>query len=1248
MKMSKPVLIDTCRKLYQSQDWLQLLDVVERAIKQKRGNVDALVLNMAGAAARAVGDRTKAERYWLKAYEKDPINAHVLNNLGIVYRETGRLDTALEYFKKAVAVTPTATFLNNIGVLYYNLRRFNDAVAAYKQAVEIDPQYADAWANLGNSLKDLHQPVQAEKAYEKALAIKPDSGWALSCMAHIQQKLTNQDKAIEYAERARALEPENAEIQLTALNTMLPLRPETEQQGAHYVRAFSKRLDELYLWAKQGVRLKNLGERVGYSQPYFIAYRKGNHKDVLSRYGRLMTEAVKEFRPHAKISTDKWSRSRKIRICIISGFVFRHSVWDVILKGVVLNLNRDNFELAIFHTGATIDDQTAIARERADKFIQGPHTHDVWLNNVVDYKPDVLFYPEIGMDPYAMHLASLRLAPLQMTSWGHPMTSGLPTLDWYLSGELLEPIDAQDHYSEKLIRLPGTGVCTYQLEIQPRKLTIKHDIGISLDKKVKVYLCQHAFKYTDEAIKLIGRIATELPEIVFFVVKDSKYPDAFKIALNQMRDEFKKSGVDYDAKVFLLPWMNRAQFLGSFEHVDIYLDLPGFSGYTTAWQALGQGIPVVTLEGNFLRQRLAAGLLRAVASEDCIATNEDEYINIVGDLSSEVIKTPHKHLSRRLALKHALSSIDSDNKPVFALQNIIIDFFTNHSHEEYPEEIISSSGDGKLFGTNHSNHIYIAQLSDIKYLYSIREKISGKILICTDPYIMEMASSQGLKDVQLRRLHVSEDFQQGIVTEAYSRAIAMDRKLDRIRREVFSDIPHPGWDAQLYSMFLMRALTFREYAKPLGRMLNSVDRCSVVAPSFPQHLYFDSCISTSILIDGCDKLECIAQYDDSRIWRNDFNDWTFNFSALQKRIKDGKLDAIVHIPTCFHQKEYFSKYIQSRYEEFADLPSLLWDVPVRRSKDDLLVPWRSQINDNLKVIVDKYSNAVVSLWERELLDVVRDSNSRALQVNFFKDRAALQAATYLCGREVLSKDVDFVTSDHDLGLLGPLFSLAKLKGLKTFILPHSTILQKFAFLPHGDGVTLIQGESRRERVTSVMGDDIHLEVHPSIRTPLISHSKNDLVLKKTTVCLLLNSLYSTGMSYVDLFEIRAVYIAMSAYCIKNDLELFVRPKPGGAAPVVLAHSLDLPIDLVNSWTVMPIAEVVARTDICVCYGEETSALSLFEDSDVSIVCHWSQCYPSHYWTSAEIDHLRTKSVDQLIDTIDRIAVVKNKERNRIK
>jgi hypothetical protein len=181
-----------------------------------------------------------------------------------------------------------------------------------------------------------------------------------------------------------------------------------------------------------------------------------------------------------------------------------------------------------------------------------------------------------------------------------------------------------------------------------------------------------------------------------------------------------------------------------------------------------------------------------------------------------------------------------------------------------------------------------------------------------------------------------------------------------------------------------------------------------------------------------------------------------------------------------------------------------------------------------------------------------------------------------------------------------------------------------------------------------MGDDIHLEVHPSIRTPLISHSKNDLVFKKTTVCLLLNSLYSTGMSYVDLFEIRAVYIAMSAYCIKNDLELFVRPKPGGAAPVVLAHSLDLPIDLVNSWTVMPIAEVVARTDICVCYGEETSALSLFEDSDVSIVCHWSQCYPSHYWTSAEIDHLRTKSVDQLIDTIDRIAVVKNKERNRIK
>jgi predicted O-linked N-acetylglucosamine transferase (SPINDLY family) len=72
----------------------------------------------------------------------------------------------------------------------------------------------------------------------------------------------------------------------------------------------------------------------------------------------------------------------------------------------------------------------------------------------------VLLYPEIGMDATTVRLASLRLARVQLASWGHPITTGLPTLDGYLSAQALEPAGAAAAYREALLLLPRLG-CSY-------------------------------------------------------------------------------------------------------------------------------------------------------------------------------------------------------------------------------------------------------------------------------------------------------------------------------------------------------------------------------------------------------------------------------------------------------------------------------------------------------------------------------------------------------------------------------------------------------------------------------------------------------------------------------------------------------------------------------------------------------------------------------------------------------------------
>ena len=83
---------------------------------------------------------------------------------------------------------------------------------------------------------------------------------------------------------------------------------------------------------------------------------------------------------------------------------------------------------------------------------------------------DVLYYWEIGTDSANYFLPFQRLAPVQCTSWGIQVTSGIPTVDYYLSSALVEPDDATSHYSETLL-LADT-LLTYQscasLDAEPR------------------------------------------------------------------------------------------------------------------------------------------------------------------------------------------------------------------------------------------------------------------------------------------------------------------------------------------------------------------------------------------------------------------------------------------------------------------------------------------------------------------------------------------------------------------------------------------------------------------------------------------------------------------------------------------------------------------------------------------------------------------------------------------------------------
>ena len=139
-------------------------------------------------------------------------------------------------------------------------------------------------------------------------------------------------------------------------------------------------------------------------------------------------------------------------------------------------------EIYSYYTGNSTDPVTEQFREYSYKFYHIPNNLEAVAEQIFKDKLHILVYPEIGMNPPTMELAALRLAPIQCTAWGHPVTSGLPTIDYFLSSQLMEPENPQEHYSETLILLPNIGVAYPKPQDIPALVKTRADYDLPEDE----------------------------------------------------------------------------------------------------------------------------------------------------------------------------------------------------------------------------------------------------------------------------------------------------------------------------------------------------------------------------------------------------------------------------------------------------------------------------------------------------------------------------------------------------------------------------------------------------------------------------------------------------------------------------------------------------------------------------------------------------------------------------------------------
>jgi protein O-GlcNAc transferase len=657
-----------------------------------------------------------------RAVKLQPNSSSALTNLGSVLRQLGRPREALVPLRRAYSGNPkSAMVCNLLGACLLDTRDAEGAVKLFEAATYAEPEAADGWGNLAVALNTVGDHKRARECADRAVAMGPQSSSALAALAAVEFEQGQIEAAIATYQAAIALPDPSTQTLCAYANALWTsgrcdeaidnLRQSINLDGNNAValwklamshcrpfyetnadieisrHAFLQGLGELTTWF-QSERRPEAYAAVGTTQPFFIAYQPFNNRDLLSRYGTVCCQWMTSMPFDAPIPNNKGARDsgnasslgRKMRIGIASAHIRDHSVWNAITKGWIRHLDKGRFEIWLFQLGRTSDEETSRARSEVAHFEDRPKSLPAWVHAIREAQLDALIYPEIGMDALTTQLAALRLAPVQAASWGHPETTGLPTMDLYFSADGLEPEGAQDNYSEQLVRLPNLGVCVEPL--MP-SITIPDLKPLGLPSDEPLLLCPGTpFKYSPFHDHVWARIAKGLRpgnssrgwarvvgrlrggsngRLVFFRSGNASMD---QLLAQRLRKAFDIEKVDFDAHVCVIPYLDRPRFFGLMQHAALLLDTVGFSGFNNTLQAIEAGLPVLAREHNFMRGRLASSIMRRMELPELVASTDESFVEKAVELAADASRC--KELRAEIANRRKI--LFDDIAPVRALE----------------------------------------------------------------------------------------------------------------------------------------------------------------------------------------------------------------------------------------------------------------------------------------------------------------------------------------------------------------------------------------------------------------------------------------------------------------------------------------------------------------------------------------------------------------------------------------------------
>jgi predicted O-linked N-acetylglucosamine transferase (SPINDLY family) len=357
---------------------------------------------------------------------------------------------------------------------------------------------------------------------------------------------------------------------------------------------------------------------------------------------------------------------RRLRIGYV-GADFREHVLMLLLPQLLRDHNRDAFEVFCYSNVRAPDAVTELYVERADQFSSIVALDDEAAARLIRKdRIDVLVDITMHMAHGRLGVFARRPAPLQLTWLAYPGTTGAESIDFRLSDPHLDPAGTDDCYSERTARLPETFWCYDPMSELP-----VGELPARKQEFVTFGSLNNFCKTNERTFALWAQVLRAVPGSRLVLLAPPGSPRQRTSAL------FEKEGVAAE-RVEFVDFQPRADYLQTYQRIDIALDTVPYNGHTTSLDAWWMGVPTVTLVGDTVVGRGGLSQAKNLGLEELVAEGPDDFCARAVALASDL----ERLASLRATLRERMERSPLMDGPRFArhFEQTVRELFRAHAH----------------------------------------------------------------------------------------------------------------------------------------------------------------------------------------------------------------------------------------------------------------------------------------------------------------------------------------------------------------------------------------------------------------------------------------------------------------------------------------------------------------------------------------------------------------------------------------